>query len=59
MLNSVGRQVPFPEVAGPFAHWIAERLVAHKLNVPMVEEAVKALEVAIKDIVYVPDDNEG
>lgn len=56
MLNSVGRQVPFSEVAGPFAHWIAERLVGHKLNVPMVEEAVKGLEVAIKNIVYVPDD---
>lgn len=58
MLNSVGRQVPFPEVAGPYGHWIAERLVGHKLNVPMVEEAVKGLEVAIKDIVYVPDDDE-
>lgn len=58
MLNSVGRQTPFSEVAGPFSHWIAERTIGHKLNVPMVDEAVKALEIAIQDVVYVPDEDE-
>lgn len=58
MLNSVGRQTPFTEVAGPFAHWVAERLSERKLFVPMVDEAVKALEVAIAEILYVPDEDE-
>jgi intracellular multiplication protein IcmP len=58
MLNSVGRQTPFVEVAGPFAHWLAEKTMQRKLNVPMIEEAVNALEIAIKEVVYVPDDQE-
>lgn len=56
MLNSVGRQVPFPEVAGPYAHWLAERQIGRKLSTPMVEEAVNALDLAIKDILYIPDE---
>lgn len=56
MLNTVGRQTPFPEVAGPFAHWIAEKRVGRKLLVPMIEEATNALEIALKDIIYQPDE---
>jgi intracellular multiplication protein IcmP len=56
MLNSVGRQTPFTEVSGPFAHWLAERKIGRKLNVPMIEEAVNALESALKEIIYVPDE---
>jgi len=55
MLNSIGRQTPFTEVAGPYAHWLAERKAGRRLSVPMVEEAVNALEAAIKEIVYIPD----
>jgi intracellular multiplication protein IcmP len=55
-LNCVGRQVPFAEVAGIFAHWLAERKIGRKLSVPMVEEAVNGLELAIKEAVYVPDE---
>lgn len=58
MLNSVGRQTPYSEVAGPFSHWIAERTIGHKLSVPMVDEAVKALESAMQDVIYVPDQDE-
>jgi intracellular multiplication protein IcmP len=58
MLNSIGRQTPFTEVAGPYAHWLAERTMQRKLNVPMIDEAVNALEVAIKEVLYIPDDNE-
>jgi len=58
MFNAIGRQTPFSEVAGPFAHWVAERTVGRKLMVPMVEEAVNGLEVAIKDIVYIPDETD-
>lgn len=50
MLNSVGRQTAFPEVAGPFAHWIAECALGRRLLVPMVDMAVNALEIALKEV---------
>ena len=55
MLNSVGRQTPLSEVSGPFGHWLAEKKLGNRINAPMVDEAVKALELGIKDIIYVPD----
>ncbi len=58
MLNTVGRQTPFCEVAGPFAHWTAEKEMGRPLLVPMVEEATNALEVALKEIVYIQDEKE-
>lgn len=59
MLNSVGRQTAFSEVSGPFAHWNVEQAMGRRLMVPMVEEAVNGLEAAIKDILYIPDTEEG
>jgi intracellular multiplication protein IcmP len=50
MLNSVGRQTPFSEVGGPFAHWRAECVMGRRSLIPMIDEAIKALEIAIKDI---------
>lgn len=58
MLNTVGRQTPFVEIAGPYAHWLAEKLLGRRLLVPMVEEATNALEVALKEVVYHPDEPE-
>lgn len=58
MLNSVGRQTPFVEVAGPFAHWKAELALGRKSIVPMVEEAIKALEAGIKEIKLSPNELE-
>lgn len=58
MLNSIGRQTPFSEVGGPYAHWLAERKLGRKLIVPMIEEAVNALELALQERVYVPDETE-
>lgn len=52
MLNSVGRQTPFAEVGGPFAHWLAEKELKKRCIVPMVDEAVNALEAAIKEIKF-------
>jgi intracellular multiplication protein IcmP len=57
-LNTVGRQTPFVEVAGIFAHWIAEKEAGKKFLVPMVDEATKALEIALKEVVYKPDEKE-
>lgn len=58
MLNSVGRQTVFSEVAGPFAHWNVECAMGRRLLVPMVEEAVNGLDAAIKEILYIPDSEE-
>lgn len=58
MLNTVGRQTPFVEVAGPFAHWVAEKQLGRRLLVPMVEEATNALELVLKEILYRPDETD-
>ncbi len=54
MLNSVGRQTPYPEVGGPFAHWRAEKAMGRRSLVPMIDEAIKALEIAIKEMKLSP-----
>lgn len=55
-LNTVGRQTPFIEVAGIFAHWVAEKEAGRKLLVPVIEEASHALELALKEVVYKRDE---
>ncbi len=57
-LNCVGRQVAVPEVGGVFAHWLAEKEMGRPLSVPMVDEAVKALELAVANMVYIPAEGE-
>lgn len=54
MLNSIGRQTPFAEVGGPFAHWKAEKAMKRRSLVPMIDEAIKALDVAIKEVKMTP-----
>jgi intracellular multiplication protein IcmP len=56
VLNTVGRQTPFVEVAGVFAHWKAEREAGRKLLVPVVESATNALEMALQEIIYSRDE---
>jgi intracellular multiplication protein IcmP len=58
MLNSVGRQTAVVEAAGPFAHWLAETEIGHKIYVPMVKSAVNALEIALKEMLYREEDEE-
>jgi intracellular multiplication protein IcmP len=50
MLNCVGRQTPFAEISGAFAHWKAEKVMQRPCLTPMTDEAVKALELAIKEV---------
>ena len=50
MLNAVGRQTALVEVAGIFAHWLAEKKLGRRLKTPMVKESVNALENAVEDI---------
>ena len=54
MLNCVGRQTPFSEVGGPFAHWKAEHSLGRPSLVPMIDEATRALEIAIKQVKLLP-----
>ena len=57
MLGSIGRQTPFVEVSGPFAHWLVEKKLNRPLRTPMIENAVKALEVAVGEVLYEPEEN--
>jgi intracellular multiplication protein IcmP len=50
MLNCIGRQTAYAEVAGPFSHWIAECAVGRKLSVPLIDAAVDALEGALREV---------
>ena len=59
MLNSVGRQTPFAEVGGPFAHWVAEQVTGRRSLAPMIDEAIRAMEVAIKEIKLSPQELQG
>lgn len=54
MCNCVGRQTPYAEVGGPFAHWKAEKAMGRGSRAPMVDEAIKALEIAIKEVKLSP-----
>jgi intracellular multiplication protein IcmP len=58
MLNSVGRQTAVAEISGAFAHWLAEKKLGLPLTAPMVEEAVRGLELALAEMVYKPDEEE-
>jgi intracellular multiplication protein IcmP len=55
-LNCAGRKTPFSEVAGIFAHREAEKLYNKPLFMPMVDEAVDALESALADILFKPEE---
>lgn len=54
LLNTVGRQVPFVEVAGPFAQAAIEDRLGRKVFVPMIDAAVDGLEEAMSEIIYHP-----
>jgi len=56
MLNTVGRKTAVTEVAGAYAHWLAECQYARPIKIPMVDEAVNALELAITETLYKPDE---
>ncbi len=56
ILSSVGRQTASVEAAGIFAHWLAEKALGRKIRTPMVEQASVALDVAVQEIKYMPDD---
>lgn len=56
MLGSVGRQTPFVEVSGPFSHWLVEKKLKGPMRTPMIDSAVNALEVAVSEVLYEPEE---
>lgn len=58
ILNSVGRQTPPTEISGVFAHWLAELKMGRPIRSPMVDEAVKALDIGLKEVIYIPDEEQ-
>lgn len=56
MLNGVGRSTAFSEISGAFAHWLAEKKIGLSLRMPMVEEAVNGLELALSEMIYKPEE---
>jgi intracellular multiplication protein IcmP len=56
MLNSTGRPTAVSEISGAFSHWLAEKKLGLPLMVPMVEEAVNGLELALSEMIYKPDE---
>ena len=55
VMNTVGRTTAVVEVAGVFAHWLAEKKLRRRLTTPVVEEAVNALDQAVSEILYIPE----
>ena len=51
-LNGVGRRVAFCEVAGIYAHWIAEKVAEHAIERPYVIKAVDGLERGLMDVKF-------
>ncbi len=58
VLSSTGRQTYFVEAAGVHAHFLVEKSLGRGLSVPYVKESVKALQLALNEILYVPDEEE-
>lgn len=50
ILNGVGRRVAFAEVAGIYAHLIAEEIAGHPIERPYVVKAVDGLERALLEV---------
>jgi intracellular multiplication protein IcmP len=47
-LNNVGRRAVYSEAAAAHAHWLAEKRLGFPIRQPMIDEAVNALDEAIK-----------
>ncbi|MFU8797797.1 MAG: type IVB secretion system coupling complex protein DotM/IcmP [Gammaproteobacteria bacterium] len=58
MLNCVGRRTAFVEAAGVYAHWNAELLLGQAIRIPLIDEAVNGLEMAVKEVVYIPEERD-
>ncbi len=58
VINNVGRQTPAVEVGGIFSHWYYEMALKRPLSAPRIDGAVEALNEALSNIIYIPDEKE-
>jgi intracellular multiplication protein IcmP len=58
VINNVGRQTPGAEVGGIFSHWYYEVALKRALSAPRIEPAVEALNEALSNVIYIPDEKE-
>jgi len=58
MLNSVGRPTAVSEICGAFSHWLAEKRLGLPLMVPMIDQAVRGLEIALSEMIYKPEEED-
>lgn len=58
ILNCVGRQTPYVEVAGIWAHWLFERELTRSICVPQVTNAVAGLETILAKVMYSPTEED-
>lgn len=58
VINNVGRQTPAAEVAGIFSHWYYEMALKRALSAPRIDGAVDALNEALSNVIYIPDEKE-
>jgi len=58
VINNVGRQTPAVEVGGIFCHWYYEMALKAPLSSPRIDGAVEGLEIALSELIYIPDDKE-
>lgn len=55
VLNCVMRRTYFAEVSGVYAHYLAEKVAGHAIEMPYTNKAAPALELALRDIIFEPD----
>ena len=58
VLDCVLRRTFFAEVAGVYAHFLAEKIAGHKIEMPYTQKATLALEIALRDVLLDPVKNE-
>lgn len=51
-INCILRRTYFAEVAGIYAHYLAERVAKHRIEYPYVKKAVAALDLALRDTLF-------
>ena len=55
VLDCVLRKTYYAEVAGIYAHFLAEKVCGHKIEFPYTKKATLALDIALRDVVFTAD----
>lgn len=58
-LNCVRRKTYFAEVAGVYAHFLAEVVAKHPIEVPYTKKATSALEIGLRDMQFDSESDSG